>query len=939
VLTWTGGSGRTHTKDTSCTATGGPLVLFASYWNGLENNKDNWGTHKLYSFKIYRNEVLIHDLVPAQDETGNGTIVDACPNPLTITREGTFTCGEPTANFRVAAIAEQSWTGSAITPTVTVTEVDGTTPVDPSEYDVAYTNNIAPGTALVTVTGKGARSGTVFQSFRITGNRAHLASFAREVEYAQGDGTAYLNLGTKLTQSDAVELTLMEYVNQRALVFGSRTSSSANDCFLFGYDSDANDSASLDFCNTGTGRLGITPKASGLKNQKLHITDRANLRRVAYADTGAVHKESTAAVSTSFTTSSDIWLFGASGGVWSNTKFAGRIYDFQILRNNVARMDLVPAQRTSDDLVGMYDLVSGAFFTNVAASGALVAGPLKATFASAAIPDQVETGAAICPDPVVTNYLTGATLVKGTDYALVYDSGATLGTARITITGLGDYVGMTNVATFVIRPVPRRVALPAAYRQIEYLQGDGAGTRILTDYTPAPQTDRIEVTASVERYDKTAAFSCARGASTTTSTYTLWYTTESSRSGAIRLDYNTSSAGKFASGLVQTGVVFRVTAETNVVTWSSGSEAYTYTAVSSFTAAGGPAMLFASYSNGTGSNLGNYSNHKLYGYKVWRSGVLIRDLVPVVRRADGVAGLYCLKTRVFYKNAGSGTFVQGAGFTGLQALPIAAQPYLGAAVEPSVTVIDAATGAVVPSSDYTVAYTDNTSVGTGTATVTGKAGTDFEGQSVSASFKILPVYRVTDYSLETEGTGESWASPVSYTNAFAKAVVSGGELWLKTGTYAYKASCASTTLGGDLVIRGGFAGTETTSAERADGVRTKLDGANAYNLLVLVSGAASEIVLDRIDFARATTRALNLSGAADLTVRDCAFLGNGRSTNGSGKGANLSGNGYAVASFTNCVFGGNMRTSAAESANHGGGLYISSYARSNSCPAHSRRTA
>lgn len=53
-------------------------------------------------------------------------------------------------------------------------------------------------------------------------------------------------------------------------------------------------------------------------------------------------------------------------------------------------------------------------------------------------------------------------------------------------------------------------------------------------------------------------------------------------------------------------------------------------------------------------NLG--ASMQLYGLKMYSGGNLIRNFVPVVREEDAVAGLYDLVTRIFYQNAGTGTF-------------------------------------------------------------------------------------------------------------------------------------------------------------------------------------------------------------------------------------------------------------------------------------------
>ena len=65
TFTWSGGTGTTHTKVDAFTEAGGPLALFASYYDGINNHKDFYSNYKLYSFKIWQSGALIHDLVPA----------------------------------------------------------------------------------------------------------------------------------------------------------------------------------------------------------------------------------------------------------------------------------------------------------------------------------------------------------------------------------------------------------------------------------------------------------------------------------------------------------------------------------------------------------------------------------------------------------------------------------------------------------------------------------------------------------------------------------------------------------------------------------------------------------------------------------------------------------------------------------------------------------
>ena len=93
--------------------------------------------------------------------------------------EGTWTFTMPEANVWVVvtytknvqdawieAIADQTYTGEAIEPAVTVKDGDATLTLG-TDYTVAYTNNTAAGTATVTVTGTGNYSGEAKATFTI----------------------------------------------------------------------------------------------------------------------------------------------------------------------------------------------------------------------------------------------------------------------------------------------------------------------------------------------------------------------------------------------------------------------------------------------------------------------------------------------------------------------------------------------------------------------------------------------------------------------------------------------------------------------------------------------------------------------------------------------------------------------------------------------------
>ena len=84
-------------------------------------------------------------------------------------------------NAWIQTIADQTYTGSAITPTITVKDGE-TTLVLNTDYTVAYSNNVETGTATVTVTGTGNYSGTATANFTIVADKTALNTAITEAE-------------------------------------------------------------------------------------------------------------------------------------------------------------------------------------------------------------------------------------------------------------------------------------------------------------------------------------------------------------------------------------------------------------------------------------------------------------------------------------------------------------------------------------------------------------------------------------------------------------------------------------------------------------------------------------------------------------------------------------------------------------------------------------
>ena len=230
------------------------------------------------------------------------------------------------------------------------------------------------------------------------------------------------------------------------------------------------------------------------------------------------------------------------------------------------------------------------------------------------------------------------------------------------------------VALAIMSATTAVASLPSGYMECEYIQGNGSDAKIVTDYTPTPNSDKIEAVISFPSgaLSQNQAIWCARGKETTDATWSL-YVIDGGSGRKFRLDYGATRGNYLTPEPSATDVTYTVTADGNVFTWSGG-DGQTHTKVADFTA-GGPVMLFASYLVGNDGNIGTYGNYgkfKLYSFRVWRSGTLIHNLVPAVRESDSAKGLYDIKADKFYP--GSGSFTMGDVLTSDDMLHISSSP-------------------------------------------------------------------------------------------------------------------------------------------------------------------------------------------------------------------------------------------------------------------------
>lgn len=151
----------------------GTLSLFASYYNGIDNNLADYANYRLYSLKDFRNGVLVHDLVPCLDDQGNATVYDVVDDSTAeFTVVGKLIPGKPVYESDFAAEVPE-WVFDGTTPCephpVVTSKTSGEVLVEGTDYTLLWDDNDRVGDGAVIVTGQGAYAGqkAVFY-FRIT---------------------------------------------------------------------------------------------------------------------------------------------------------------------------------------------------------------------------------------------------------------------------------------------------------------------------------------------------------------------------------------------------------------------------------------------------------------------------------------------------------------------------------------------------------------------------------------------------------------------------------------------------------------------------------------------------------------------------------------------------------------------------------------------------
>ena len=395
----------------------------------------------------------------------------------TATKQYSIVAKQSGTAFDIVAIGNQTYTGSPITPTVTVNKAGTTTALNPgTDYDVAYSDNVNVGTATVTVTGKGNYASTKTTTFNIT------AKTLTEAMVTLSTPTTFTYNGNiqkpTVTVSDGNAMTSLDYTISNA---------------------DHSDVGTYDITVTGTHNYtGSVTKQYTIS--KLSITGASvTLEALTYTYSGTAQKPAVSEVkvgtltvpSTDYTVShpADATSHGQKTiTITAQHNFTGTVTkdytispkpvtsDMIILSNGYLEYTgslLKPTVTVKDGENTLtegatedYTLVNdgavnvGTYSVSITGQGNYGGQASKeyniiatgsAGFTIDDISDVTYNGTTQEPTVVVRDATTHDLLTKDTHYTVNYTNNTNVGTASANVTGIGNYQG-TATKTFKINP-------------------------------------------------------------------------------------------------------------------------------------------------------------------------------------------------------------------------------------------------------------------------------------------------------------------------------------------------------------------------------------------------------------------------------------------------------------------------------------------------------
>ena len=298
---------------------------------------------------------------------------------------------EDKGKISVEAIADQTYTGSALTPKVVV-KAGSKVLTQNVDYTVLYSNNVNVGTASVKITGKGSYKGSYTENFKIVACLIAQATCSR--------------IADQTYSGKAIEPTFTVTYKNRTLRTGTDYTVSFKDNVKI-----------------GTATVIITGKGNfeGTKEITFKITKPSEITVESIADQTYTGSALTPKVV-----------------VKEGSKVLTKNVDYTVSYSNNINVGTASVKITGK---GSY---KGSYTVNFKILPCAIS---KAGIRK--IIDQRYNGNEIKPSVSLTYKYK--TLKKGTDYTVSYSNNINAGTATVTITGIGSYEGTVST-TFQIKP-------------------------------------------------------------------------------------------------------------------------------------------------------------------------------------------------------------------------------------------------------------------------------------------------------------------------------------------------------------------------------------------------------------------------------------------------------------------------------------------------------
>ncbi len=348
---------------------------------------------------------------------GTATVTVVGNGNYTGTKKLTYkVVAKPLTEAMISGVEDAVYTGSTIKPAVTVKD-GGAELAAGKDYTVSYSKNKAVGTATVTVKGKGNYSGTVKLPFAISPLDLAQAQTSGKIDVRVSD-IAYTGKAVK----PKVQIYEVTDGKEKKIPAGGYTISYANNIEM------------------GTGTVTVTGKGgyTGTATAQFRIVEKARMITASNIKIDAIPTQTF----TGARLEPAVRIIDKSDKTNEITLVKDTDYEVTY-KNSVNVGKATVTIKGIGSYAGSKDVTFKIDKRSIGNKAVLGEG-----FEIGQIPDEKYTGYALKPDVVVKDQ--GKTLVLGTDYKLSYKNNTKIGTASVTLTGIGNYSGSYNTIRFNI---------------------------------------------------------------------------------------------------------------------------------------------------------------------------------------------------------------------------------------------------------------------------------------------------------------------------------------------------------------------------------------------------------------------------------------------------------------------------------------------------------